>query len=401
VAGGFLIGAFATDLDLYAMFLSYNIRFRCAWRIAATALGVHALLLSCGEVVAAGARVDAGGFESFTLGSLVPDPTPNSMPDTPNLGQQGWVGIDQIGKTENVETAVIQSTIKKAGNRALQVDRAAGVDNRWAVLFGNSSDPNTLALTLPQNRVPLPSQRFMLIDWDMLVADAGGNSEGGELGPYFGVEAWDSASVANTVGLLGSLGVDASTGQVVYQQTGAGLIQNTGQVVDFGVWNHFAILLDYSLDAYRMFLNGEPIGSYGFVDGALGLNRFTDADIAALAIDGNAASTAIEGTAFFDNFRVLDGIPGDFDLDGDVDQFDLAPWKTAFGTTAVGDADGDGVTSGSDFLIWQQNLGVDLVPTVAANNSVPEPAVLILAVLALASGRVVRNGIAKRTAFGS
>jgi hypothetical protein len=134
------------------------------------------------------------------------------------------------------------------------------------------------------------------------------------------------------------------------------------------------------------------------VDGSLGLNHFTDADIAALAIDGNAASTAIEGTAYFDNFRVLDGVPGDFDLDGDVDQFDLTPWKTAYGATAVGDANGDGVTSGSDFIIWQQNLGVDLVPAVAAGSSVPEPATAILAMFALTTGRVLRRALAIRRA---
>jgi hypothetical protein len=382
------------------MVRSHNLSSRCVGPIATASFEMLALLLFGSQTYAAGARVDTGGFESFTLGSLVPDPTPNTMPDAPNLGQQGWVGIDQIAETENVETAVIQSTIKKSGSRALQVERAAGVDNRWAVVFGNSSNPDTLAVTLVQNRIPLPSapQRFMLIDWDMLVVDAEGNSQGGELGPYFGVEAYDSASSPPNNGLLGSLGVDASTGQVVYQQTGNGEFKNTGQVVDFGVWNHFAMLLDYSLDSYRMFLNGAPIGSYGFVDGSLGLNHFTDADIAALAIDGNAASTAIEGTAYFDNFRVLDGVPGDFDLDGDVDQFDLTPWKTAYGATAVGDANGDGVTSGSDFIIWQQNLGVDLVPAVAAGSSVPEPATAILAMFALTTGRVLRRALAIRRA---
>jgi hypothetical protein len=359
--------------------------------IAAAALGVSAQLLSSSGVKAAGARVDTAGFESFTLGSIVPDPTPGSLPDKPNLGQQGWVGIDQDGETENVETAIIQSAIKKSGLRALQVDRAAGVDNRWAVLFTNSSDPNVLALTLPQNRVALPSQRFILIDWDMLVADAGGDSQAGELGPYFGVEASDSIGAVNNFGLLGSLGVDASTGQVVYQQTGAGDIKNTGKAVAFGQWNHFAILLDYTLDRYRMYLNGESIGSFDFVDGSH-LNHFTDADIAALAIDGSPASMAITGTAYFDNFRVLDGIPGDFDLDGDIDRFDLAPWKAAYNSTAVGDANGDGVTAGSDFLIWQRNLGVDFVPAAAAESSVPEPAALSLAFWALAIARAFREG---------
>lgn len=368
------------------MVLNSHRRCRRKVRTSVHIVSCLTLLLACSEATAASPRVDTKGFENYTLGPLVPD----ASPGTPTLGQQGWFGFDRNFGTQNVEAAAIQSQVKKSGSLALQVDRASGVDSRWTVFFSDETDPGTLALTLPQNRISLPVQRFVLIDWDMLVDDAGGNGQVGELGPYFGVEAWDSAS-STAVQLLGSLGVDGSTGQVVYQQTGSGNFVNTGQLVDFGAWNHFAILLDYTLDTYRMFLNGTSIGAYGFVDGAQGLNHFTDADIAALAIDGRSASTAIEGTAFFDNVRVLDGIPGDFDVDGDVDRFDLPQWRSAFGVTQVGDADGDGVTSGRDFLIWQQNLGVDLVPAVATASTVPEPAAPVIALVAMASGRVLRG----------
>jgi hypothetical protein len=61
----------------------------------------------------------------------------------------------------------------------------------------------------------------------------------------------------------------------------------------------------------------------------------------------------------------------DFDRDGDVDNDDLDDWRSAYTNgTALGDADGDGVSSGRDFLIWQRQVGLG---TVAESITVPEP----------------------------
>ena len=66
----------------------------------------------------------------------------------------------------------------------------------------------------------------------------------------------------------------------------------------------------------------------------------------------------------------------DFDDDGDVDATDLSIWKNAFGLNQLGDANGDNISDGSDFLIWQRQLGS--APAVAIASSaaapVPEPA---------------------------
>jgi hypothetical protein len=321
---------------------------------------------------AAVARLETAGFETYTLGSLTPDVDPG----TPTLGQQGWIANDQFGGTSNVASAVIQSAVKQSGSQALQVDRAPGIDNRWAVVFGPFS------VALPENQVSLPSSRFILIDWDMRVEDAEGNGVVNELGPFFGVEAYDFATNDVENPTLGSLGVDASTGQVVYQDDN-GFFTNSGAIVNFGVWNHFGILLDFAQDKYSIFLNGSRLNTFNFVDS--GLNHFTDADISAISILNNAASNAMAGTAYFDNYRVLDGIPADFDNDGDIDGADLGVWRTAHGTTAVGDADGDGDSDGNDLLIWQRNVGVDLTPSVAAGAAVPEPAAAVLAAIVLAA----------------
>jgi hypothetical protein len=95
-----------------------------------------------------------------------------------------------------------------------------------------------------------------------------------------------------------------------------------------------------------------------------------------------------------DNFRSesLASIPGDFDGDGDVDANDLNDWKAAFGSGDAADANGDGVSDGADFLIWQQNYTGSL-PAVASASAVPEPAV---ATLALPFAVVAANWLRRR-----
>ena len=95
----------------------------------------------------------------------------------------------------------------------------------------------------------------------------------------------------------------------------------------------------------------------------------------------DSASQSLTGTAYFDNFRVWDGIPEDFDNDLDVDNQDFSVWKGAYGTSGGADADGDLDSDGRDFLAWQRERGF-VAPVSAA--AVPEPAGAML--LALARG---------------
>ncbi len=69
--------------------------------------------------------------------------------------------------------------------------------------------------------------------------------------------------------------------------------------------------------------------------------------------------------------------PGDFDNDLDVDSTDLAIWESSYAIDGGADGNDDGVSSGEDFLYWQQNLGtVAPPPTVSA--TVPEPSAMLL-----------------------
>jgi rhamnogalacturonan endolyase len=56
-------------------------------------------------------------------------------------------------------------------------------------------------------------------------------------------------------------------------------------------------------------------------------------------------------------------LPGDFDLDGHVNDVDLGIWQQTYGMTQAqgylpGDANGDGKVNGRDYMIWQRNYGL-------------------------------------------
>jgi len=85
-------------------------------------------------------------------------------------------------------------------------------------------------------------------------------------------------------------------------------------------------------------------------------------------------------------------VPGDFDLDGDVDGRDFLTLLQGSGTASgalytSGDASLDGVIDQVDFQIWQDNFGFVasplLVAPLAAAGAIPEPTTGILAMIAL------------------
>jgi hypothetical protein len=292
---------------------------------------------------AGGPIVDTGGFE-----------TPVYSP-TGLVGQNGWVTSGGGGST-----AVVQSTIKQSGNQALRVDRASFSDDRYTVPVDN-----------------YPTGRFVYINWDMRFEQA----TGGGSGPFFGVDAYDDDG---TLGVLGALGVDVKSGEVLFQLQNSGVLVGTGAFVGFDIWANYGLLLDFNSNSYRTYVNNVFLTETGFVDLGLGVNEFTDADIATFSSAGDTASRNMTGTAYFDNFLVTDGIPGDFDQDGDVDAGDLSMWNSSFGVNGAADSTGDGQSSGSDFLAWQGRYALDLYPATAVASAVPEPASVILGLCAMA-----------------
>jgi phospholipase/lecithinase/hemolysin len=77
--------------------------------------------------------------------------------------------------------------------------------------------------------------------------------------------------------------------------------------------------------------------------------------------------------------RLLDGVVGDLDTNGVVAADDLALWRLGLGVSQgaalrQGDASGDGAVDGADFLLWQRNLGTNVIalPTQQGVQAVPE-----------------------------
>jgi hypothetical protein len=85
------------------------------------------------------------------------------------------------------------------------------------------------------------------------------------------------------------------------------------------------------------------------------------------------------------SLRVVPRFEADFDSNGRVDAADLTIFRSGFGSVsagrATGDATGDGLVDGSDFLLWQRQLGSGETAT-PSSATIPEPAAVVLAVLA-------------------
>ena len=328
------------------------------------ASGLLALALNTGPLAVGGLAatpiVDTDGFESgFNPGALE--------------GQAGWVkssfsptGIGGV----DASSGTIQSLTVESGSKALQVNKSANYDSRWIKPVGG---------------LGFPAHRFILVDWDMSVTATGAMS--GIFGPFVGVDTYDDTGGPS---VLGSLGVDATTGEVLYQAPSTGVLRPTGTSVGFGDWHHFQIKLDFGLDQYQMLVDGNvlqvAIGTdlqtaFGFVDGPTDV--FTDADIATFALAVGASSQGQTATAYFDNFLVRDVSQADFDVDGNVDGADLTIWENAYGTTLAADANLDGDSDGADFLIWQREFDQGAGSLTATATSVPEPSTLMLAAMSL------------------
>ena len=215
---------------------------------------------------------DSGGFESprYTTGPLEgQDP----------LGP--WLQDTTVGGVAQVRSELVES-----GQQAVRMVRpeAPGGDTRYGV-----TKPVTPAGVL----------NIIRISWDMNVAP--NQQEDVPFGPFFGVEAYDASVTPLAPRLAGSLGVDATTGDVLFQDGTTGFLTEAGFNVQLGEWNHFTLELNYDTDAYTVYVNGDDKATTGFVDD--GIVGFTDAPLAALAATAQSLPVAT-GTAFFDNYVI-------------------------------------------------------------------------------------------------
>lgn len=109
----------------------------------------------------------------------------------------------------------------------------------------------------------------------------------------------------------------------------------------------------------------------------------------------SATGVNVTATLGLDNIELAAAAPptspADFNGDLTVDDVDLGVWAAAYGLTDAGDATGDGLSTGADFLVWQQER------VFGAIGAVPEPQSLVLAALAATALAFVPSRTATRS----
>ncbi|MGL4512367.1 MAG: hypothetical protein ACRCT8_04695 [Lacipirellulaceae bacterium] len=103
-----------------------------------------------------------------------------------------------------------------------------------------------------------------------------------------------------------------------------------------------------------------------------------------LVIGGADAATLAEYGLLASSFL----LPGDYDLDGDVDPNDYTTWTDQYGAAGFASADGngDGVVNAADYTVWRDNLGAT-GPPLATSTAVPEPGALAMALVGVLCAR--------------
>lgn len=136
--------------------------------------------------------VDSHGFEAPSFTTTF-NGTGQLEGQTPLTINGTWLRTTGVGSS----AATVQTAVVASGNQAVRVDRAANSADRWGV---------------PLSGYPAPGS-LMTVYWDMRVEQTSGPAN--TFGPILGMEAYDDD--ASSIGLLGSLFVDATTGDVLYQ----------------------------------------------------------------------------------------------------------------------------------------------------------------------------------------
>jgi PEP-CTERM motif len=184
-------------------------------------------------------------------------------------------------------TAVVQTTVVdtvNGGTQAVKLTRAPGDVAFWGV----------------QRSLTNPS--VVTVTWRMRVDGPSGNPST-QFGPFMGIQA-------NGVGgQIADFGVDATTGDLLYQDPVNGLqTPNTPVIVPFGTWHSYQLELDYNGTGggtYKILYDGvqQAIANSNFFTNT-GNNSFTDAPIAG----ASAGSDPLTGVAYFDNY-VITAVP--------------------------------------------------------------------------------------------
>jgi hypothetical protein len=113
-------------------------------------------------------------------------------------------------------------------------------------------------------------------------------------------------------------------------------------------------------------------------------------------LNADDAVSNLDMVQWITHAQFLNSRMGDFDLDRDVDNADMATFRAGFGASTgatyfQGDADLDGDVDGMDFLTVQRNFGAPNPPAGVVAVGVPEPGSIALALAALVLTPAIRR----------
>lgn len=145
------------------------------------------------------------------------------------------------------------------------------------------------------------------------------------------------------------------------------------------------------------------------LDSAPWLFQFTElpADVRSLRITYKGTNNNGVGFAF-DNFSptFAEQLTGDYNRNGLVDAADYAVWRNTVGSTTNLAADGDhnGSVDPEDYTLWRANFGrpagVTASTAAASASAVPEPSMVLMAIVAFAAVGIRRRPTSGRGSRG-
>lgn len=184
---------------------------------------------------------------------------------------------------------------------------------------------------------------------------------------------YDLAEGALEIELLGSSGAAG----VSFDQ----LVVNSG--VALGATSQLNLLLGYAANVGDSFLIVDSKNASA-INGAFANDDELTAEFESLRYSFSLSYAAGTGNDIAVTVASV-ALIGDYNADGFVDAADYSVWRDAVGTSGVAyagaDGNGDGVVDEGDHAVWADHYGASL--EVAVAQAVPEPAGIVLALMAL------------------
>jgi hypothetical protein len=89
-----------------------------------------------------------------------------------------------------------------------------------------------------------------------------------------------------------------------------------------------------------------------------------------LGFDGPAGIGEVEDYYLPNSIVPVVVLAGDYDLDGKVDDYDYAVWRSTFGSTDLrADGNNDGLVDMADYVVWRSNKGATSATSASTDNS--------------------------------